>query len=89
MSRATHIIQLFEQSWYGDYVNVANDIQKYLLGTGSYMINKEELTNSFLNYPEEAIDRAVQILVANAAMQKVSGTDTYRINYRRLSSARL
>jgi len=79
---------LYEQIWYKEFLPLARKIQEWLLRhMGGYQITCEEIYTRFGDdHTPEAIDKALEILRANAAIYSMTN-DTYMINMSRLSSA--
>lgn len=79
-----------EQDWYADVVPLATRLQGHLVkGGGGFFITKRELLKEFPEEEPEAMEMAIEILRSHAAIFPVSGTDTFRINWQRLSGALL
>lgn len=82
--------KLFEQEWYAHIVPLAKRLQSYLLGKGGiYFVDKKDFLRDFPDEDPQDLERAIEALRMNAAIFPVTGTDTYRINWKRLSSALL
>jgi len=81
---------MVEQDWYSSVVPLAIRLRSYLLGRiGTWFIDKRDFLREFPDEDPEEVEHAIDILRTNAAIFPVSGTDTYRINWKRLSSVGL
>ena len=92
MNKSLEIMQeMTEQDWYADVVPLATRLQSHLVGKsgGSFFVTKKELLRDFPDEEPEALEMAIEILRSNAAIFPVQGTDTFRINWQRLSGALL
>ena len=92
MSRANDIkLKLVsEQAWYKEQVGLARRIQDWILkNLGGYTSSGSEIHMKYdEEYGDEAVDKAIEILRANAALYPMTN-DMYTINMSRMSSARL
>lgn len=86
-ARFNHMI-LSEQLWYKEFLPLARKIQEWLLRhLGSYQVTCDEIHARFgADHNDEAINKAIEILRANAGIYPMTN-DTYMINMSRLSSA--
>lgn len=91
MNKSLEIVQtITEQQWYADIVPLAKRLQVYLLNKGGiFFVTKKDFMKNFPDEEPEAVEQAIEILRSNAAIFPVSGTDTFRINWQRLTGALL